>query len=835
MKKKLALLVLLCAAINAVSENILHNSRLECGTSPMPNGWFFGGYIHGTCLPDGGPDNSPFVIFSAPAEMPVELGSIRQKMLTLVPGEKYRLSCYVRTKDFQAKRADFLIIDDGWSHSFALNGFPENCDWKLFAKEFTLEGHNSREDKADDILKQPFAALLYLENYSGEISFAQPSLEALTEKGRQGSSNGNMMLKQFIKAVPAVPRLDAIPAGTATLPVNWHTSAVATAAVTIDGKPAPAPNFDKGFFQIDISQLQAGQHALTISVTEDGQEVASNAFDFTILAPEPPCAERRLNPLTTELLAQPLQKTTSVTFTVPRRTWVYFKLDSTTKPTMTLSGDVNPLLTADSPRPEAQRRLNPGQYTVAFDTPVDGKLFIRTVPILYKYAGIDVTWIPGLAGCDLAFHQKHAFGVFNTIGARGVKEELRPYTASLGLECVDSFCPPSRQPFDQAHIDKFVRQMNSPTGLFAKKSNQWVEFDEYFFSLTNGLLNCALGFEKLENPLGKDLFHWFGGDSPHEPGLHHRILSTFMNAGGGHGYIAFEEYLKTLKTEKEAYINISNTLSGTANRMNDFIPGSNPVFGFIFGNFHQVPILSIAWLPEVNFKYFLDMEFHYLANHPEFTGLGLAGYWGFNYTNEEIARWCCELVRHYVLEGRTDSLAKAYGYTYLLPHLQNNDFENGLEGWRCTGDVKVDHNDLFGARNERRWYCSKYGQHFAVLAGNPDQPATISQTAVELVPGKPYTLEFITADYDDTMADKVNPRYFDIGVTLKDAQIVREFTYIDERTKGQADFITAKTNYRYYRFIPEKDTVELTFTGSAKAGEKLIMNYVKIAPYFEEQ
>ena len=116
-----------------------------------------------------------------------------------------------------------------------------------------------------------------------------------------------------------------------------------------------------------------------------------------------------------------------------------------------------------------------------------------------------------------------------------------------------------------------------------------------------------------------------------------------------------------------------------------------------------------------------------------------------------------------------------------------------------------------------------------------NQPATISQTAVELVPGKPYTLDFITADYDDTMADKVNPRYFDIGVTLKDAQIVHEFTYIDERTKGQADFITAKTNYRYYRFIPEKDTVELTFTGSAKAGEKLIMNYVKIAPYFEEK
>ena len=667
-----------------------------------------------------------------------------------------------------------------------------------------------------------------------EISFAQMSLEALTEKGRQGSSNGNLQLWNQPQAVPAVPRLNALPAGTSTLPVSWPSSRQPTAEVAINGQPVPAPKYEKGFFLIDVSQIQTGRHSLAITVYEEGKEVTRNTFDFAFAEPELPCPEeRRLNSLTTELLAQTLQGTTTVAFTVPRRTWVYFKLESPAKPKMTLSGDENPLLTADSPRPEAQRRLKPGQYTVTFDTPVAGKLFIRTVPVLYKYGGINVTAMPGIGGSDLEFHQKHVFGVFNTIGARGVSEELRPYTASLGLECVDACVPPATKPFGQKHIEDFVERLNSPKGAFAVKSGQWVEFDEYMTYNTAGLLNTVVGLEQLQNPLGKDLFHWYVG-APFVPGVHHKVLSSFMNSGGGHGYIAYEEYLKPFNTEQGALMHISDSLTGLARSTNDFIPDSNRAFGFVFANFHQLPLLSVDWHPEVNFKYFLDMEYHYLANHPEFNGLGVVGYWGFNNANEEIARWCCEIVRHYVLEGRTDRLSDAYGYTYLLPHLQNNDFDDGLEGWRCTGKVTTGSRDYFASNNELRYHCYAKGNSFAVLHGNPETPPTISQTAVGLVPGKPYVLEFVTADYDDTMANKFNPRRFGIEPTLTGAKIIHEFTYVDKRPKAQFNLVTAKTNYRYYRFIPSSDKMELTFTGSDKEGENLLLNFIRIAPYFEE-
>ena len=146
-----------------------------------------------------------------------------------------------------------------------------------------------------------------------------------------------------------------------------------------------------------------------------------------------------------------------------------------------------------------------------------------------------------------------------------------------------------------------------------------------------------------------------------------------------------------------------------------------------------------------------------------------------------------------------------------------------------TGEYRT-----FASQNELRWGCSRRGNRFAVLTGDPQNRPTVSQTVVGLVPGKPYYLEFITADYDDTVANKVNPRRFDIEPTLKGAKVIHEFTYVDDRPQGRYGRVTAKTNYRYFRFVPSSDTMELTFTGSAKAGEKLLMNYVRVAPYFEE-
>ena len=100
MKRLFALIVLLFLSnllVQAQSTNILLNDSLFCCTSSMPEGWSFDYDVHGICYSDGGPDNSPQVVFSTPEDSPVSFGGFRQQMINLVQGEKYRLSCYVRT------------------------------------------------------------------------------------------------------------------------------------------------------------------------------------------------------------------------------------------------------------------------------------------------------------------------------------------------------------------------------------------------------------------------------------------------------------------------------------------------------------------------------------------------------------------------------------------------------------------------------------------------------------------------------------------------------------------------------------------------------------------
>ena len=90
MKKLLVSIMLLFVAILVAEEqpaNILLNGELDCGTASMPEGWTFDYVIPGICYAEGGPGNSPQVVFSAPADEPVELGGMRQQMLNLVQGK----------------------------------------------------------------------------------------------------------------------------------------------------------------------------------------------------------------------------------------------------------------------------------------------------------------------------------------------------------------------------------------------------------------------------------------------------------------------------------------------------------------------------------------------------------------------------------------------------------------------------------------------------------------------------------------------------------------------------------------------------------------------------
>ena len=90
---------------------------------------------------------------------------------------------------------------------------------------------------------------------------------------------------------------------------------------------------------------------------------------------------------------------------------------------------------------------------------------------------------------------------------------------------------------------------------------------------------------------------------------------------------------------------------------------------------------SMDCYPTVDFKVFLDMQFHTIANDPSFDGLGGLSAWILRYADDETIRWMSKVYRHYAIEGRRTLLSDKYGYAYELRHIENPDFGKGLEGW----------------------------------------------------------------------------------------------------------------------------------------------------------
>ena len=101
----------------------------------------------------------------------------------------------------------------------------------------------------------------------------------------------------------------------------------------------------------------------------------------------------------------------------------------------------------------------------------------------------------------------------------------------------------------------------------------------------------------------------------------------------------------------------------TLDRYREWYPLAIPSSCVAFGNFNQMPILSLAHHPEVDYKYYLDMQLNLAANDPSCRDLGAVGYWGCNYADDEMKRWSFALMRHYVVEGNTNMLSAAYGYS----------------------------------------------------------------------------------------------------------------------------------------------------------------------------
>lgn len=305
---------------------------------------------------------------------------------------------------------------------------------------------------------------------------------------------------------------------------------------------------------------------------------------------------------------------------------------------------------------------------------------------------------------------------------------------------------------------------------------------------------------------------------------------------------AFERYLKEQPTEEEAELILDRYLKHDLSEFKKWAPDFQKRLIFVLGLLCAPPE-SLNTNPAVNYKVFMDMQFHLIATDPEFEGTyGIEEYLA-SYSDEEYLRWAAKLYRHYCIEGRTDRLSKD---PYILDHIKNPDFESGLDGWSVspaeTGSVDVKRMDGIG------WLQGRYpkddqGDTFLWMKRSERKSNTVSQVIQNLQAGRIYSFKMYTGDFLKlTKKDR-----HAISVDIEGVNLIGERSFQTVFANCYSHHIpkygVKDTYFNYFRMVfrATRGTAKLTISDwisdqepGGPVGQEIICNFIEIEPYLME-
>ena len=830
-------------------ENILANGTLEADQTEFPIGWHVSSDSKKFVkwMPSGGPGALPYFRLESISSEP-HGASIRQTGVNLASNGLYRLSAKVRTKNFQCKSAGVIVINSGWKKSRTVGAIPKDTDrqWKEMSCTF-----KPFDDKG--VHQVVFHAI----GFTGTFDVADARLTAEDEVARANTEPSTLASAMNTpRLVPFAPLLWEIPKSKREVEFRFFGKVPAgrledyDVEISVDEAACRSP-LGEGPIIVALPE-GAERGVMTVRGVEraNGREICCERFTFrTVDAPTiPSSCGHRLNNLSTELLNVEAKAISNFTFTTPRSGWLYIAVRRAggCPPYQTMTGmrvtlDGREVIAADTPRSETFREVLVGPHEIVVDGKGEGRLIVRAIAEIFSY--------PPCAQCpvhegpryDWAYEERHVLPAITTENG-----------GTIPTNAIASF---------HSRGYRWLANLNT-TGLSAERLEEaitksrgmtvshyaGVTCDEQFFAQPQSLAAYTKGLKNydFEHSPERVIYTWIVG-KPTTRSVDHAFIATSINASRGRGKLLFEMYCRTPGvSEDDAKSHLRRYVCDTLDRCRAWYPLSIPSSCVAFGNFNQMPIISLAHHPEVDYKYYLDMQVNLAANDSSCRDLGAVGYWGCNYADDEMKRWSFALMRHYVVEGNTNMLSAAYGYRYCPGHLQDGDF-SGVRGasalpalWKATGEVRVDSHPEFARRSECRWGGNGgVGDTFAVLVRGEGAPASLAQTAKGLVPGRTYCLQFATFDVKDVKANRIAPRRFGINVRLDAGAEIREdlsWVHVDKRTKGRYDHNNgvARINLHHIVFTARAAETEIVFdNAAAQAGEELGITAVSLNPYFE--
>ncbi len=258
--------------------------------------------------------------------------------------------------------------------------------------------------------------------------------------------------------------------------------------------------------------------------------------------------------------------------------------------------------------------------------------------------------------------------------------------------------------------------------------------------------------------------------------------------------------------------------------------------------------------PHCDYNVYLDLQFQFIATEPAWFGLrGLQGYYS-PYVGEEQTRLFARLLRHYAIEGHTERLLKD---PYILTHLQNPDFLEGIKGWDLSPAVpgSEDEGGTMAAKTAKgfgwlqgRYWRQNVGDSVLWTKRSSAKPNVFGQTIRDLEPGRLYSLRFFTGNYQDLLHGVSREYKHGVSVAIENVELIPDKTFqamikscYAHRFKSFNRENPYRMNYHQRVFRAQGKTARLSLSDWASeresggpAGEELVWNFVQVQPYFPD-
>ena len=834
----------------------------------------FGGYLNWSCgheiaeraairLPKAGPDRSDAVRLQGFHEK----GSFAQTGFQLVTGEPYRISVWTRTKGLPQGAARWVIWGAGWKGPECSVAFPTNTNGRWTQIEATCQAMPAANPGLMHYLSVHFKTDMPAD---ATIEIARPEVIPLSEKGQKESKPPTRNVRrEHFRVVPIDPKLSEVDpdAGVMTfyyggeLPGLFEDYEI---RASVDGVFRGSALMDSTRrCTVRMGRLAPGDHSLTVNLIrrKDNRRLSRDVYQVRALKPEVFDVGRPLNNLVTELLAASASDG-DVTFVNPRDGWVFIGLtDAGDAAEGFLDGDAVPVVRKRDGEPlQTMRYLRAGRHVLTLRGVRGGKLTVRAIkPLVCRSNDPCSDFRTHHYG--ESFYRRFVLPWYNTVQnwmdpATTVRFDPANDAAAMshaerGMRIAGAA---HLKPADgrRGDVDEIIKVIRSERW-------GWVSGRDIFFDE-----NCVLGNHDHHENFAEALWRSYtaaqafyvcyadGWRFPFlEPRVHANEISSIINSGAGRGCIALEAYPHAFADKKEADAQIDKFLE-FAKSIEAIVPAAKNSVEYHFCYWLQPSQNGFnAWnSADADLRVLTDDMFRRVAVDPAFkdTVWGV-GFGAFFTTDEEMVRWMMRLVRHYAVEGRTDSVSESLGYKYNPGYVRNGDLETGLEGWDLDAaepdSLKRIVIDRYAQRGQgRRYTKGDVGNALALFVRQSNRANRMSQKISGLVPGRRYALVYISQDYDQYLKTP--------GAQGKEYAFRVDFNGATnepalETACGGLDYKLKDPNYYYvYRhrlvFRAQSPEVTITFLDRApgeaegvttRLGQRRMINFIHVHDYFE--